>query len=484
MKMLRKISALVLAIMMIAAMGAAFASSVPENLTNGEVGGFAPSHVDTPNVDNKKVNIIKEITVYNKDESYVYGPAITYTYTVVPASGTELVTITDDTADHATGTAVTTTALAGVTTGLTVNGGTAGTAASAVGTLTWYNTEILDASDNGTANTKPIPLDFSNVVFSQPGVYRYKITETTTSPATSAAAGVTTATNRVRYLDVYVMRSDSYNDSHSPSSFVAGDWRIYGYVCLAGGTTAVTTSTTKTNGFVDTTSDTTTSDADRYFTYNVTITKDVKNDSTMVSHAFPFNVAFTNETATGNFQLIAEKTGTTTTISTTAQDATTTVNGTAITANTILKVGSAAALSAFSNAGDPHIADENAAADQTTGSVRYIGLPAGTQVEVYETNDVVGTSYIYSYKVDDGTASTATNVNYGENTSSNKATLLATPLNTDDNTAHLIAFTNTLQQISPTGYVSRFAPYALILVGGIVLLIIAKKRKPAKDDEE
>lgn len=483
---MKKLVSLILAIMMITVVGAAFADG-EATLTNGEVGGFAPSHVDSPNVDNKKVNIIKEITVYNKDESFVYGPAITYTYTVVPASGTELVKITDDTTDHASGTAVETTAISGVTTELTVNGGTPGTVESAVGTLTWANTEILNASDDGTANTKPIPFDFSNVVFSQPGVYRYKITETTTSPATSAAAGVTTAANRVRYLDVYVMRSDDYGKDTSGNASDtnrAGWWKIYGYVCLAGGTTAVTTSTTKTNGFVDTTSSTTTSDADQYFTYNMTITKDVKNDSTMVSHAFPFNVAFTNTTATGTFQLIAEKTGTATTITTTAQGATTTVIGTNIDANTILKVGSAAALSAFNNAGDPHIADENATADATTGSVKYIGIPAGTKVEVYETNDVVGTTYSYSYKVDNGTASTGTNVYYNANTSSNLATLTATTLDTDDNTAHTIAFTNTLQQISPTGYVSRFAPYALILVAGIVLLIVAKKRKPAKDDEE
>ena len=136
---MKKLVSLILAIMMIAAVGVAFAAG-DATLTNGEVGGFAPSNVDTPNVENKKVNIIKEITAYNKDETYVYGPAITYTYTVVPASETELVKITDDTADHATATAVETTVLPGVTTGLTVNDGQAGTVESAVGTLVWSNT--------------------------------------------------------------------------------------------------------------------------------------------------------------------------------------------------------------------------------------------------------------------------------------------------------------------------------------------------------
>ena len=46
-----------------------------------------------------------------------------------------------------------------------------------------------------------------------------------------------------------------------------------------------------------------------------------------------------------------------------------------------------------------------------------------------------------------------------------------------------IQFTNKLAVISPTGYVSRFAPYALILIGGIVLLIIAKKHKKHSEED-
>jgi hypothetical protein len=47
----------------------------------------------------------------------------------------------------------------------------------------------------------------------------------------------------------------------------------------------------------------------------------------------------------------------------------------------------------------------------------------------------------------------------------------------------VIGLTNNLAEVSPTGYVTRFAPYALILIGGVALLVIAmKKRKHTEED--
>lgn len=40
-----------------------------------------------------------------------------------------------------------------------------------------------------------------------------------------------------------------------------------------------------------------------------------------------------------------------------------------------------------------------------------------------------------------------------------------------------MAFTNALTEISPTGLVLRYGPYALILAFGVVILLIARRRK-------
>ena len=47
----------------------------------------------------------------------------------------------------------------------------------------------------------------------------------------------------------------------------------------------------------------------------------------------------------------------------------------------------------------------------------------------------------------------------------------------------VITVTNNLESISPTGIVTRYAPYGLILVAGVVLLVISKKRKKNTDEE-
>ena len=223
---MKKLVSLILAIMMIAAVGAAGATNIYGNTEAGVAGTWTAD--DTPITQDKTVNIRKEITAFNPNEAYIYGPEIKYTYTIASASGDELVSITDEPGDHASNLATTATALgaAAITSGTPVitgqdNDGTT------TNQIRWLNSDILDASASGTANYKTFAVDFSSVVFSKPGVYRYKITETADAYTTS---GVTDGTSTaVRYLDVYVKRSDSSTSPYAlyTDGSTAAQWIIH-----------------------------------------------------------------------------------------------------------------------------------------------------------------------------------------------------------------------------------------------------------------
>lgn len=58
----------------------------------------------------------------------------------------------------------------------------------------------VNPSDTGATISKPVTVDFDNVTFNAPGIYRYKITATTADPDIAHASG----DNGIRYLDVYV----------------------------------------------------------------------------------------------------------------------------------------------------------------------------------------------------------------------------------------------------------------------------------------
>lgn len=438
---LKKLGAIALVLMLMMSLSVnAFAAGEAATLTNGEVGGTTFPK-DNPTTQSKSVILKKEITAYNLDEGSVYAPTITYNYAI--AAGPAGVNITDDASDHAADVAVTVPTKAGV--------GSPTITAS----LSWTTADTLAASTDGTANTKDIVVDFSSVVFTGAGVYRYKITET--PPAAYAATGVTEGnTNHVRFLDVYVKPvSTGYNNGST-----AAEWEIYGFVCVddgANGSTAITTSTVKTNGFVDADSSTTASTADKYYTYNMTISKTVVNDAfAEKTHKFPFTVIFTNSEITNNILLK------------------TTVTGTA---------------TDFTHAaGAPTWSGH---ADLLSGSsIKYIGIPMGTDVEVYETNDVTGATYTVTTTRTNATTATGTDNAVTDSQTISTATQPATKpayqstktvfdttKDQDDDNAHSVAITNTLLIISPTGVAMRIAPYALMLIGGLVLLVISRRRK-------
>lgn len=493
MKNIKRISALVLALVMVLAMSTtAFAA----DLGGTEVGVAGTwSNPDEPITQEKTINIKKEITAFNPTESFIYGPEIQYTYTIAAASGSELVNITDETTDHVSNLATTTTALAGVTTNLTAtgDGSTAGTP-----TIVWTNADILDASSSGTANYKNLTIDFSNVVFTAPGVYRYKITESADAYTTS---GVTDGTSTaIRYLDVYVKRSDSSTSPYAlyTDGSTAAQWIIYGYVCIDStyDDDAVTPSTKKTNGFVakseDATSGTTT--ADQYHTYNLTVGKTLSGDTTMNTHQFPFDVAFSNGTAgtaTETFRFAVKTSGNATINATYLNHnaAGTSLGGNTVAANALDYTTASDVVTTEHKDGDPTIANG--------ATVTYVGIPSTVKAAVTETNDVVGTTYSTRAYADEGNVVATTQVAFTGGTAvlgtdGSLANGLATTDQGDTaifaqasaptaDTNQWIQFKNDLAIISPTGVAFRVAPYVLMLCAGMALVLITRRRENTEE---
>lgn len=454
----KKIGALLLAVIMIMAMSTtAFATGTTLD-GNGEQGAFTTA--DTPVSQGKTLILSKEITAYNFDETTIKAPTISYTYTIAPATVPNNATVTDAADKHTSNASVTVPVKAGV--------GTPTIAGS--GVVAWTATEDMSASTDGTANKKDISIDFSSVVFTGAGVYRYAITEALTSGYTYASSGVTETlynnrtASHTRYIDVYVRPvSSGYTDGSA-----ASDWEIYGYTCFYNNDDAITdsnktTEAVKTTGFVaGTTNGSTVVKADSYYTFNLTISKTVANDAYgAATQSFPFTVLFTNANVSA---------GTIVTNGATAP------TGTDFTHNTSVNLTSG---------------DLKGVATLKSGQeIKYVGIPNGTSVEVYETNIATGITYQASTTVDNGqTPVVDAAVIWGstpanavaqpankEAYQSTKATITTTA-NADDDTAHSVAITNTLVTISPTGVTLRVAPYVLMLFAGLFLVLFTRRRK-------
>ena len=452
---LKKIGALIVSVAVVMSLSSTLFAAGEAELTGGEVGGYTTP--DTPVSQSKKVKIAKEITAYNVDEDIVNAPTITYSYSI--AGDTNGYTVTDETTDHASGVAITKATLAGITTNVSMTG-------TAANEISWTPAETLNTSKTGEVNYKYLTIDFTNVVFTEPGVYRYVLTEDLKSGFTYDNTGVTETTDstggHTRYLDVYVRRSDTFTDGS-----LATDWDIYGYVCMYDNEDIDPTNDTdvkgavKTNGFVAATNDNTEIKADSYYTFNVTVSKTLTGDAYSASHKFPIQVDYTNARVTQNVKLIAD-----------------------IADNSKVTDYAHDAVAASSLDGLVKISDG--------GSVKYIGIPCGTQVDVYETNDVTGTIYRTTVTVD-GTAGTAKDITStstpgdfvaysAQDYNSNLGTITTTANQNDDATGlHTVEIDNVLQLISPTGIIVRSAPYILLFGAAAALFVVSRRWKKKEE---
>lgn len=414
-RILRKVASIFIATAMVAAMGvSAFAAEMPQ--TGIEEGDPVGASVGN------SITLYKGIMPYNPENVEINAPTISYNFKIEPGEAGK--DIFDDAG-------VNVKTKAGVTGGVTINSST----------CAWTNNDTMTP---GTLSTKPFTITFANTAFTSAGVYRYVITDETTA-ATLAAAGVTRDTTNyddTRYLDVYV-KEDS------------GSFVIYGYVCF---TTEVdplddrqgkaAENAVKTQGFVNkgggesgTGTDTT---CDAYYTYNVTVGKTLVNDTEHNDNKFPFTVKFSNGTITNNIKL-----------------------------NSVIAESSKAELpTALASAkinGDGLTSTANIA---NGGTVKYIGIPCGTTVDVFETNNV--STAAYTSKCEDADTTAAEKI-ISLNEASNIASVVCTA--NEAGTSKTVTFTNTLALISPTGVAMAILPFVILLGFGIGFMVLGTTKR-------
>ncbi len=449
---LRKTGALIISMVMLLAIGGTvMADDADMSGEGGVIGEFTTA--DTATAQETTLKIYKEITAYNPETCTVNAPAITFSYTISHSSDLAGKGIWDAESHHDPAANVYATTKEGVGTP-TITGTAAGVLALVPGT------DTLDASVNGTANRFPLTIDFSGVDFTTApgtgaGVYRYQINETTTE-ATKNASGIKEGEEaNTLYIDIYVNG--------------AGD--IYGYVLFttndaidaradddAGAAAAVG----KTEGFVGSKDDgaaysaTETSTADKYYTFNLDVEKEVVGDAYTQNnhHEFPFTITLANTTVTANVLPIM----------TVGQYAT----QTALTAAPIAGTWS------------PTIGHG--------GKITYVGIPTGTTVTIKETNDVTGVTYeshSTNADTDAATKDIATNVDSNIATVNCDATALtAATENHTTSASKQVTFTNTMKLISPTGIIIRSAPYLLLFATGAVLFVLIRRGKKKENAEK
>lgn len=460
-KTIKKISALALALALVLALSsAAYATSV--TIDDDGVLGAA----DGANLDSSLV-LLKELVLYNTDGKAIYLPDVDYSYSIAPVGETAGVAlgITNQDSDGNTGAVY-----AGLTTHNAAVSFRHDETAYSDSALSSEITQPFAAASTGTSVYQGFTVDFSSEGFTHPGIYRYVITESE-GTSTRASAGVVTGTDssNTRYLDVYVRGNETYTASDTiPEGKAIGDYKnyaIYGYVCFTtaantaidaydeiGDGSGVTNLETvkKTSGFTHSGSDLA-SVADQYKTYNLEVSKAITGTFAESGHKFPFDIDLGSTLTGANIKLNAADT--------TADI----VSG--ITSN-VATLGTTLSINAKLSDGKV---------------VKLYGIPDETAltVNVKETNDTydvyTATATVNSdsaslYASDGTTAVSALSRN---DTAQIGAHTVAANMLTDQ----AVAFTNALTEISPTGLVLRYGPYALILAFGVVILLIARRRK-------
>lgn len=294
----------------------------------------------------------------------------------------------------------------------------------------------LSLSSGEKYDKQNLTVDLSGVTFTEPGIYRFTITESGSNP------GITNDSTSTLYLDVYVTDAGTVNQTSGKPELTAS------YVLHSDSAVHTADSSIsaeyKPDGFKN-----------RYSSKELTISKTVTGNQGSRDKYFKFDVSISGLAAGAKYAIDL----------TNADSA-------------VPDPASAATASAYAgevNYGDGTAADpyiEGASSGATTAtfylqhgqSITINGLPDGATYTVTETKeDYTATASITG---DPDAAFTANNAQCADSTTGITA----------DTT---LAFTNNRAGIIPTGIIVTFLPYAiafLVVAGGLVTVLAAKKR--------
>lgn len=425
-----------------------FAMAVPA-FADGETGDkYSGDSQTTIDPTNKTIQLNKGIAVFNPESISVRLPATTYSYTVEPytfATGTSA-TVTDKNQNQAT-----------------VNNGVE-YGVSSTATISFAQTDTVTADSTGAEKEKSTTLTVDLSKFEHAGIYRYKVTE---SNNTLAADGILrdSGYSAVRYLDVYIGNVENSNALELVGAVFFTTAQT-GANQTAGSDSITPTFVGKTTGFepgvvpgqagadVDYTDDAT---VDKYYTYNLTVTKTTTGNMADKKNKFPITVNMTKangvDDVTVDFSVSNDA-------ATRTSDATATLGS------------SVAFVAGLADGGSMYI----------KGIPYYTGsTPAYATVNSISDQNNTSDKYTPSITSATGLTSTLAFANEATNagataTTSGAANFNATPY------AATINVKNTMSEISPTGLVFRVAPYALMLTAGIsLILLFAKRRREVTD---
>lgn len=280
---------------------------------------------------------------------------------------------------------------------------------------------------------KTVTVDFSNITFAQPGIYRYVITENDPE-----VKGLTTDGPSTLYLDVYVIDDNGTN-------------KISDYVMLTDAITP-TLDEDKTNAiYGDQKAKFSGNDDDTYQTYELTVKKIVDGKMGDKSVSYSFTINFSNLS-----------------------------NGIKVSTKTTTQAGEGKPTMSYTPS--PAASDGKTQVSKDLMSeeeVTIYGVPADAVYEVVETLSK-NSSYTVTYKIDDAQDASNMTSSDGENNTTKYTTGGQNVTPVDSNASdHKVVVTNFKEAVVPTGIVMNVAPYALLVVvaAGACFVFLRKRRE-------